>query len=201
MLTINIDYWADSPKFEYKTMKRIKIDKRKVRNEAMSMVRQGATRQETFNTLKEKYKYAKEIAAVVKFIPSKAAKKKYGIWNYILLAMLLAIMTLFMLSSPSIGILIWYGLLIYAVARMLVEYYIYVTVLSIFGLISGVAIFIISETMTLPDAIVLSIITLPSSILPIWISKRLCPSPNEKKESYTNKAGQQRLRIIYEFSD
>ncbi len=165
------------------------------------MLRQGATRQEVFKILVEKYKYAKEIATIVKFIPSNAAKKKYGIWNFILLAILLAIITLFMVSSPSIVNLVWYGILIYVVASMLVEYYIYVTVFSVFGLIAGVAIFITSETMTLQDAIVLSIITLPSAVLPIWISKRLCPPPIEKKESYTNKTGQKRLRVLYEFSD
>lgn len=182
-------------------MKYNNIDKWKVKTEAKLMLQHGLSKQETFDNLLDKYKYAKEIAAVVRFIPSEPAKMKYRIWNYFLIAILLLIMTLFMLSSHSVVTLIWYGLLIYVVAEMLVEYYIYVTVFSVFGLISGVAIFITSETMTLLDAIVLAIITLPSSILPIWIAKKLCPPPIERKESYINKSGEQRLRIKYEFSD
>lgn len=59
-----------------KTMKHAKIDKRKARSEVRSNLRPGKTRQEAFDILIEEYKYAKEVAAVVKFIPFAAAKIK-----------------------------------------------------------------------------------------------------------------------------
>ena len=179
-----------------------KVDKKEVKKEAKQLLKQGSTKQETFNKLKEKYKYSKEIADIVKYIPSEKAKKKYSMWNYILLAILIITTTLYMITAPSIGIILWYGLLIYAVARMLIKYYMWVTVFSALGLI-GVIIGVATTGAIIlwTNAIIFLILIIPSLIIPIWISKKFCPPPKEKKEMYIDIAGQKRLRIVYEFMD
>ena len=48
-----------------------------------------------------------------------------------------------LLVSPSLGIVIWYGFTIYVVARMLVKYYVWVTVLGACGLLGIIAVVII----------------------------------------------------------
>jgi hypothetical protein len=180
-----------------------KLNKTAIIKEAKQILKNGTSRQETFEMLNQKYKNAKTVSDIIKNLPSSLAIKKYGLWNYTLLGLLILTATSLMLANPSIGTLLWYGLLIYAVAKMLVQYYIWVTILATIGIIGIVGILIINNTEPIKwtNLIIAFILMLIYLVLPIWIKNKLCPKPNEVKEKYTNSQGQLRLRIIYGFKD
>ena len=79
----------------------------------------------------------------------------------------------------------------------------WVTVMSASVLVAFIAVTLTSssETFTWITTTTMMILIIPSCILPIWLEKKLCPKPTEKKVQYTNSQGQQRMKIIYEFSD
>lgn len=180
-----------------------KLNKKQVRNEARQLLKQGASKQDAFDILLEKYKYAKEVADILKNLPSKQAIDKYGKWNYVLLGLLALTTVILFLATPTLGILLWYGLLIYAVARMLVKYYVWVAVFSALAIISFVAVIFTSDSAATNwgNLIIMAILVIPTLILSIWLERRLCPKPIESKEEYANSQGQKRLKIVYEFSD
>lgn len=177
-----------------------KYNKKEIKKEAHQLLKEGTPKQETFEILKEKYKYTKIIADLLKTIPSKQAIDRYGKWNNTLLSLLILTVVLSLATAPSIG-LIWYGLLIYAVARKLVKYYVWISVLSAFGIIAFLVIAFTSNTAAVNwlNLIILIVLILPLLLLPIWLEKKLCPKPKESKVKYTNSKGQKRLKIVYEF--
>ena len=177
-----------------------KYNKKEIKKEARQLLKEGTPKQEAFEILKEKYKYSKIIADILKNIPSKQAIERYGKWNNVLLAILILTLVLSLLTAPSIGML-WYVLLIYVVARKLVKYYIWITVISAMGIIGSVAIMATSNIVfeNWIGLIIIFVIIIPSLIIPIWLEKKLCPKPKEKKVKYTNSLGQKRLKIVYEF--
>lgn len=150
-----------------------------------------------------KHTYTKEIAEILENIPSSIAINKYGKWNHVLLAILILTTIIFFVEAPSIGTLFWYGILIYGVATKRINYYMWVTVMSASVLVAFIAVTLTSssETFTWITTTTMMILIIPSCILPIWLEKKLCPKPTEKKVQYTNSQGQQRMKIIYEFSD
>jgi len=167
------------------------------------MLKHGKSRQDTYLELKAKYGSGKVVVDVIENLPSLEAKKKYGIWNYFLLALLLLITALFMRAAPSIGIVIWYGLLIYAVARVLTKYYIWVTIMTAIAIAGGLAAVVTNdlESVNWSNAVIFLILNVPALILPIWLERKLCPAPTERREKYTNKEGKQKIRVVYEFRD
>ena len=184
-------------------MAKVTLNKNDVRKEAIKLLKKGTSKQETFDFLVDKYKFSKEISEVLKNIPSSKAIAKYGIWNNLLIALLILTTIIFLSVSSSIGILLWYGLLIYGVATKRVNYYLWVSVLSTFCLICFIAIFFMnfSEPTNWTITIIMLILIIPSCFLPIWLAKRMCPKPIESKEEYINSEGQKRLKIVYEFTD
>ncbi|PCH99343.1 MAG: hypothetical protein COB85_00125 [Bacteroidetes bacterium] len=180
-----------------------KPDKKVIRTEARKLLKEGISRQTAYENLKTKYKNGKIVADLIKNLPSLEAIKLYGKWNYMLLSLLILTAGLYMYASPSIGIVLWYGILIYGVARMLLKYYMWVAAMAAFGLIVSIVGIIFSGTDSLnwAAAVLVVCLNIPSLILPIWLEKRLCPKPSERKEKYTNKQGQQRMKVIYEFKD
>jgi hypothetical protein len=180
-----------------------KLNTKEIRNEARQLLKQGTSKQETFEILKEKYKYSKDVADILKNLPSQQTIEKYGKWNYVLLGLLVLTALIFFWATPTIGIVLWYGLLIYAVAKMLVKYYIWVTAFSAFAIIGFIAIIFTSDgaTTNWSNVIIMISLVIPTLILPMWLEKKLCPKPTERKEEYTNSQGQQRLKIVYEFPD
>ncbi len=183
-------------------MEKRKSQKKEIGREARKLLKQGITKQEVFVELVDKYKYSKDVAEVLKGIPSQVRIKKYGGWNTLLLSLLIIIELIILLSlKPSVSLL-WYGLLIYAVATKKIKYYGWITFLAILGaLASLIGIFFATGVISLISLILFVVFFLPSCILPIWLEKRLCPPPTERKELYTNAEGEQRLRIVYEFND
>lgn len=178
-------------------------NKKLIRKEAKALLNQGKSRQETYEHLIEKFKHRKIVADVLKNLPSKSAKEKYRIWNFILLGLLLITAVIFFLATPTLAIVLWYGLLIYAVARMLTKYYVWVTALASFGLIAGIVVILMGEASSTiwSDILILLVFNLPIIILPIWLTQKLTPSPIERKEKYQAKDGSQKLRLTYEFPE
>ena len=188
---------------KYNIMISRKLDKSKISREARQMLKNGTSRQATFDALSAKHQNTKVISDVIKNSPSLVAINMYLKWNYLLLGLLILSAIFFMLIRPSFGILLWYGLLIYAVGKMLLEYYIWVSVLGTSGIIGLLAISLLSDSGTLkwPYLIIAFGIMVFYIFLPIWIKNHMCPKPDERKEIYTNSQGQPRQRIIYEFKD
>ncbi len=178
-----------------------KIKKNDIRKGAKILLNQGNTKQETFDLLVEKYNFSHEIASILNNIPSSKAIEKYGIWNHILLAILLLTSIFFVIYSIYAP-LIYYGILIYGVASRRVNFYIWITIISSIGFIGLIAVIVTSSLINLDWTVVILFgLYLTSIILPIWLEKKLCPKPIKRKEKYTNSEGQQRFKIAYEFSD
>ncbi|MCL2247003.1 MAG: hypothetical protein FWC10_07825 [Lentimicrobiaceae bacterium] len=183
-----------------------KVPKKEIRKEAKQLLNQGdKTKQEVFELLVDKYKYSKDVAGVLKYIPTKQAVKKYGIWNSILLIFLVITTILVFLTMPIQ--LIWYVPLIYIVASKKLQYYFWVTVL--FSLMAiGFFIVFISTLFTQPFdttiwifVVVSMFFVIPGCILPLWLQKKLCPKPIERREVYVNAEGNKRVQLVYEFPE
>lgn len=176
--------------------------KKEIAKEARQLFKQGGqTKQQVFELLTDKYKYEKDVADVLKYIPSSQAIAKYEIWNNILLAILILITITSYINSNSFWTLFGYGLLIFGVATKRIKYYMWITGLSALSLIFF-AIVLLFNTPEVPELriIILTILLfIMSCILPIWLQKKLCPEPTEQKEKYTTSEGEERMRIVYEF--
>jgi uncharacterized membrane protein len=178
------------------------IHKDEIAKEARQFFKQGGkTKQEIFELLVDKYNYAKDVADVLKYIPSAKAIAKYGAWNTVLLVLVISIALFFLLVGFPMGWVL-YGLLIYAIATKKVKYYMWATILF-----SGMIITFVIAGFTTPEAIfywkniLISILTIPCCFLPLWLQGKLCPKPTKRKEEYRNYRGERRMRIVYEFSD
>ncbi len=177
-------------------------NKKEIKQEARKLLKEGASKQEAYETLKEKYKYSVVVSKILHYIPSQKAIKKYSKWNYVLLVLLLIQAGTFMWFEPSVLVLIYYGLLIYAVLSMLVKHYVWVSVLSFVALISFLAFIITDEALKIQWPELLLILTyIPTLILPLWLDKKLCPKPMESKTTFTDSQGQQRVRVVHQFNE
>jgi hypothetical protein len=106
--------------------------------------------------------------------------------------------------APSVAeFLIWYGLLIYFVATKRTEYYMWISIVSIFFYIASFAILFFSsnEATNLLDITILLVLQSPNLFMPFWLERKLCPKPIEKRELYLDHYGRQKIKIAYEFSD
>lgn len=177
------------------------LNKKEVRKEARQILKQGTSKQETFQILSEKYKFEKDIADVLQHLPSQQAIEKYGKWNWLLLALLVIPFIYFILFGAGFGTYFWYSLMIYAVARKLTKYYVFVAALYVFILLGSIAVMFTSdaETTNWIRVIIGYLIGGSTTFLAYWLGKRLSPSPVEKKEPYTNSEGNRRLKVVYEF--
>jgi len=177
--------------------------KTEVLKEAKQLLDQGKSRQETFQTLLEKYNNAKIIADIVKDLPATIALKKYGYLNIILLVSLIIPAIFLMATAPSLGIIGWMGFLIYNVAKKNFEYYTYVALIATCGLLAIVAFLFDydAKPMKWTSFMILGLVFIVFIILPIWIKNKFCPKPTETRERYINAQGHDRIRIKYEFRD
>lgn len=185
-------------------MEERKLQTKEITADAKQLFKEGNNKQKTFEALVEKYGYAKDVADVLKNIPSAEAVDKYGGWNTLLLILMIITSSVVILTSLSIGSIIWYSLLTYAVAKKLVKYYVWVSILSGLGL-AGNTVFVLMSgadpLLTWISIAILVILFLPILIISIYLQKKLCPPPSEEKEIYTNSEGDQRMRIIYQFAE
>lgn len=158
-----------------------KTRKKEIDKEARKLLKEGTSKQQVYEMLVSKYNYAKDVADVLKGIPSLSRVKKYGLWNDVLLALLLIILLNSILTKVTLSI-VWYLLLIYAVSQKLVKYYSWITFLSITGAFVFVIMLILTpDKVSILSIVILASILLPTCILPSWLENRLCPEPIEKK--------------------
>jgi len=184
-------------------MENYKLKKDEILKEAGQLLKQGTSKQETFEILVGKYKSSKAVSDVLKNLPSLQAAKKYGFWNYTLFVLLLFSALFFAMHKPTFIIYVWYGLLMYVVARMAVKYYIYVALLSVITLITLAVLMITTDKFQI-NWVEIGIICIDAALtlfLSIWLERKLSPKPKEVKELYTDSQGEQKLRVKYEFAD
>lgn len=180
-----------------------KLNKSAVRSEARQMLKEGKSRQATYEELTEKYLYGNEVADIIKHLPSREARQKYSGWNIMLLIIICIMAILTLIASPTIGLMIWFGVIIYGVATYSLQYYLWISILAGIGIVGFIAMMFFQGNIAshLFELISALILMGPMLILPIWLEKKLCPKPGESREVYLNAQGQQRSRIIYEFKD
>jgi hypothetical protein len=184
------------------TPNQIVLDKAAVKKEARKMLNEGKSRQETFELLVNEHKVARDIAEIIKQLPSLKAVKKFALWNNILLGLLLVKAVMFVWEDMSFAILIlWLGFLGYVVYNRLIHLYIVVTASSTIGLLAGVGFYIFSEYEIEIPMLLFFVVFASTLIISFWLEKKLCPPPSERKELYTTEDGQQRMKIVYEFED
>ena len=181
----------------------VEPNKTQIRKEAKLILAQAVSKQECFELLNKKYKARKVIADVIKNLPSSTAIAKYGVWNNILLGLLIVSAIGMLTINFSFHVVMWFSFLIYSVANKLTKHYAWISLLSLIALI----IFSISlstiglESIGQTEKVFVFIFVLPALVLPLWLQRRLCPSVAETKEEYLNPEGQKRNRIIYTFPD
>lgn len=179
------------------------LNKKEVRKEAKELLKQGISKQQVFERLVEKHLYSIEIADILSNIPSPKAISKYGVWNNVLLGVIILNALIFFISSPPIGVSLWFGLLIYGVLTKKINYYKWVAILS-FLIITIFVVLMFNDSGGNDFSFsLISILTinLISCILPIWLERKLCPKPKEDKILYTNSLGEQKYKMTYQFKD
>lgn len=179
------------------------LNKKEVRKDAKELLKQGVCKQQVFKTLVEKHKYSIEVANILTYLPSQKAIKKYGIWNYVLLVAICLNALILLFNSPNIGAILWFGLLIYGVITMRINYYKWVAILSFFLITTFVVLIFYNQggnnySLSLISILISNIISL---ILSIWLETKLCPKPKEEKVQYTNSEGEQKFKMTYQFKD
>ena len=182
-----------------------KIPKKQIAEEARQLLKQGEkTKQDVFEILVDKYKYSKDVADILKYIPTTQAVKKYGIWNSILLIILILTAISALITLPTVG-MIWYILLIYVVASKKTQYYMWATFLYSAFAIVFIASIVYEKSFDIlfhwTGLVFLIFFIIPGCILPLWLQKKLCPKPVEQREVYVNAEGNKRMKIVYKFSE
>jgi hypothetical protein len=79
-----------------------------------------------------------EIAKVLRYLPSKEQKRQYGIYNTLMLSLLI-IIDLSNLVILNYGGLIWFGLLTYLVISQKTKYYYWISVWGALIIVMGIA--------------------------------------------------------------
>ena len=178
-----------------------KIDRKKVRKQAKTLINQGKSKQEVYDELVTEYKYRNEIAEIVRYTPTTEKLRKYSIWNTLYL-IFISLITLLLLLQPTLGI-IWFILLIVIVASKKFKYYYWNSILGLVMIISVVALSLYEGTNDGSETILATIITLTTAIITILagiiLPRKITPKYIEKKEKYLDKNGKEKLRIIHIF--
>jgi amino acid transporter len=177
--------------------------KTEIRKEAEVFIAGGTSKQETFRRLAEKYHNPKLVADAVKFIPTPEAIRMYRKWNWVILAIIVIAAGAALVAKPNVGVALWLVALAYIVYKMLIEYYIWVTALAGFGLISILAIMANEESLASQwtEVIFILLPLIPLIIMPLWLKNKMCPPPNEQKEACTDSHGHRKYRIVYTFPE
>ena len=178
---------------------------------AKELLKQGKSRQETFDVLKEEHKLAKDVAETLNYLPAKRSIRKYrplGIAQAVLLWILGTWVVFsgysegYIPAIPTLIAIAYFGFLIQASARMQMKFYPWVTFLMIISIISG-AVILIAELVNvqLVEAIGFFALSVVILALSIWLDKKVVPKAKEIKETFKDTTGRQRLRLRYDFED
>jgi len=182
--------------------------KQMIQQEAKLLIAQGLPKQTIYEMLLAQYKYAKNVADAIKYLPSKSTLEKYGVWNHVFLALhvlLLSGIVFFSIINYDKSSFISFPLLelafIYVIWRKQIEYY---DILMLFGFIY----MILFVTVIFYDKMVfelfmpfIALYIILLIILPFWLKRKLCPTPLVRNVPYTNSEGKQKLKLEYEFPE
>ena len=188
MSDCNIDVSAD------------KVNKTEIRLAAQNLIRQGWSKQKSFEILKKEYQYSKIISKILRCIPSRAQKQNYRILNYLLLFSLLLPMLLFASQLYYVASLT-YVVFIYVVLQMQVRFYIWISAFSLISLVSALTVIFLDNQIFVISIWLMMGANLASLILSIFLEQKLCPKVKQTKEKYIDKLGITRRRIIYNFTE
>jgi hypothetical protein len=181
-----------------------KKEKKQIKIEVNKLIKEGVTRNETFQKLKDKLASTEFLRDILAKIPSNKALKLYGKWNWLLfiLMMIAGLYNMFPLGTSSISSL-WYFLCAYIVFRKNTKFYPAVTVLSVMILVVVVMGMITKgfDVFLNEYVLVMTFTLFPAFILSLWLPKRFCVDPEEKYEVYYNEQGQKRGKKTYVFTD
>lgn len=178
-----------------------KTQKDALRTDAIQLLAQGHSKQAAYEQLVQKYGFAKLVAEVLKELPSKKAVERYGKWNYaFLIFLVLIVAALFTITSQAISLL-WFVLALWVIAKRLLKYYIFI---SATGVVSLISLVVLHFTETASNGSWMNFVLVLLSALmivffPLWLTRKLSPSPIEQKETYTDRAGVSRVKLSYVF--
>ena len=179
--------------------------------QAKAHLKQGKSRQETFELLSEEHKLTKDVADSLNYLPTIRAMKKYRLWGILQAALLVLLGTHlfftgysegFIHTVPTLIAIAYFGFLIQASARMQIKFYPWVTFLMIISIISGAVVMIINFVdVSIFEATLFFALSAMILVMSIWLDNKVCPKPKEIKEPFTDATGRQRIRLRYEFAD
>jgi hypothetical protein len=182
-------------------------DLRDLKEEAVELLNKGLSKQEAFDILKKKYYSQKSIVSVLRYIPTKARKRKYGIFVWtagFLLILISLFISIYLYSSPVLltVFIVFQTVAVYNILRFNVKYYhpvnAYLIILfSTFATISALN----DSTKYVPLVVVLSFATFIAGGLILWLSLKLAPEPEKTKELFIDSNGKKRFRLVYIFKD
>lgn len=183
---------------------KVDIDKKKIQKVAKEQLSQGLPKQEVYEHLVEKFRYRKEIAKIIKGIPTKERLSKYGGYNIAFLVFI-CLITIFLLLYPNFS-LIWMFWIIYIVAFRKLNLYYWVTLL---GVTSGIALIgnvlssdvFFSDEHAIPMFAGFLLFSLVFVLAGIYLPKLLSPPYTEWKESYLNANGVKKIRVVHKFEE
>lgn len=190
------------------------MKKHELRNEAKKRIRAGLAKQEVFDELKNKAIISnEELAKYIQDIPSLAMREKYKTWQSLLIVLLvvtivfklilaLPFMTnglvsgvLALLFVPLVNVLLLIGVVRYSTGA-----HKFVAVFTIISLLR-----VSSDFLNNPfeDIVVLLSVLIAGALIFIgfYLSSKLHPAYEMKREKYLNKDGESRMRYRYIFPD
>jgi|SRR5690554_2617160 len=115
------------------------IDKRKIKELAISGLNDGKTKEELYYEITSVYKdirVQRDIANIIRFIPEKTRLKKYGIYNTMVIVLLIVI-DLINLLVLNYGGLLWFGVLTYFAFTRKTNYYYWFAIIGLFIILAG----------------------------------------------------------------
>ncbi len=179
--------------------------------QAKALLKQGKSRQETFELLREEHKLTKDVADSLHYLPTIMSMKKYRLWGVLQAAFLVLLGTHLFFTGysegyihpvPTLIAIAYFGFLVQASARMQIKFYPWITFLMIISIISGAVVMIINFIdVSIFEAIIYFALSAIILAMSIWLDNKVCPKPKEIKEPFTDAAGRQRMRLRYEFAD
>ncbi len=178
-----------------------KTPKDQLRADAIQLLAQGNSKQAVYEQLVQKYGFAKLVAEELKELPSKKALERYGKWNHALFAFIVLVVAVLFAGTGKIMTLFWFILILWVVAKRMLKYYIFITAIGAVSLISLVVLYLTDNEagMSLINVVVWCLPALILVFFPLWLTKKLSPSPIEQKETYTDQAGVSRVKLRYVF--
>lgn len=173
--------------------------------EASKLIKEGKSKQETYESLLELTRNRKLIADIVRYTPTKEKLSKYGIWNTLFIVFISIVVVLFSLVQFSMHI-IWPVLLLLVVAMKRFKLYYFNTIFGIVTML-GISGLVLYELVNdgLEHSVFTTLCVLPIPVLfilgGVLLPKKITPKYEEKKERYTDNNGRQRIRIVHYFEE